>query len=309
MKSLSLVLTHVNDPDLSNTLQSIRDTAGDKVELIVIDDLSGTPIEATCPNIKLADLLIKNKHRIGVGPSRHIGVSLATTPHVMFGDCHLRFPPGWVEKAMMFVEPHPETIWCATCVGLDKTHMQLASPAALYHGARINWFGADPNDRSKRQVLEAVWNKKNGESEIGAIMGGAYFCHREKFLQLAALKFLRIWGGDEQALSLAFWLSGGNCRLLPDLGIGHVFRGKGERSLWSCPMGPPTYNKLFVLHTMLPVDYSNELKQKLQSITNPLEWKTAAEMMKKDWHIFEIERLRLQSLFIVPFDTYRARFA
>lgn len=308
MKALSVIVSHVNDNDLCNTLESIRNTAGDAVEIIVVDDCSGTPVEATCPNLALADLVIKNKHRLGVGPSRHIGIRAASAPFVLFCDSHMRFPPGWLDVVLRWVPQYPETIWCATCVGFDKTHMQLSNPAALYHGAHMNWFGADPNDRSKRQVLEAVWNKSAGGGEIGAVMGGAYFCSREKFLQLSVLRFLRIWGSDEVALSLAWWLSGGNCRIVPGLRIGHVFPSKGDRSLWSCPMGPPTYNKLFILHTMLPVDYGNELKQKLESITNKLEWKAATEMAKRDWHIFETERARLQSLFTVPFENYRARF-
>lgn len=308
--SLSIVLTHVSDKDLTNTLKSIRDTAGDEPELIVVDDLSGTPIEATCPNLHLANKVIRNRHRVGVGPSRHIGVMNAESEFVLFGDSHLRFPAGWLEIALARLQAHPKTIFCTTCIGLDSTHMQLSSPAALYYGARMNFDGIDPNNRAKRQVFEAVWNKQNpgDNAEIGAVMGGAYLCSKEWFLKLSALRYLRIWAMDEPMLSLSSWMAGGDCRLITAFGIGHVFLKKGERQPWTCPGGVTTYNKLFALQVLLPHDTATSLMVKLRAITDLKEFNYAQEMIKKDWHVVMIERERFQQMFTRDFGWYMDKF-
>jgi hypothetical protein len=307
---LTVILTHVSDPLLSATLANIRETAGDNASVTVVDDLSPTNIEATCPNLNLANKVIVNRHRLGVGPSRHIGVESARSAFVMVADSHMLFPVGWLPKAIARLEAHPKTIFCTTCVGLDKTHMRLDSPASFYYGAHMNWSGADPNDRTKKQVCEAVWNKQApaDNAEIGAVMGGAYLCHRDWFLKLSALRFLRVWGMDEPMLSLASWLCGGDCRLITEFGIGHVFGIKGQRPTWSCPMGPPTYNKFLFMHTMLPEKYASQLRDELKAITDPREWIVAEEMAKRDFHIFETERLRFKSMFTREFSEYKERF-
>lgn len=305
MSALSIVVTTFDDPQLPATIKSIRDTAGDAPEVIVIND--GNPNYVLCGDGM--NRLHSNPHRCGVGPSRTIGVHHAKGDYVLLTDSHMRFTPGWYETAMARIEGRPQTIHCATMAGLNETHMDVDHPASYYYGATLNVYGRDQNKTGDWQILEAVWNKGTpfADAEIACVMGAAYFMPRDWFLKLDALRHLRSWGSDEVALSVKSWLCGGECRLMRDVIIGHIYQAQGKQS-FNVPYGHTLFNKMFLMHTLLPDALRDDLLSKMCLTFGGGEFFTAKKMIEEFWPLIEVERARNQAMFVRDFNWLRAKF-
>lgn len=312
---LSIVITACNDAtELVATINSIRATAGDAPEILVVDDGSANAVTFIMqPEWLRGAKVITNAFRCGVGPSRHIGVQHATGKWVLIMDSHMRLPLHWYEKTMCRIQGKDKTLYSCSMLGLDKDHLDLDNPKQVYHGATLNLCGKDPNDpkATKLQVLEAVWNKPpapEDDAEILLPMGASYLCRRNWFLELDPLRFLRGWGSDEVMLGLKAWLSGGEVRLLKSVRIGHIYTHQKDKK-FRVPLGLPTYNKLFSIHTLLPRDLARDLEGKLKENTDASDWTEAYRLMRDNWGLFESERLRNQRMFTVDFMDLLKRFS
>lgn len=303
---LSIVVTTFDDPQLSATIKSIRDTAGAEPEVIVVND--GNPNYILCGDGM--NYLHTNPHRCGVGPSRTIGVHHAKGEYVLIIDSHMRFTSGWYETAMKRIEGRPNTIHCATMAGLDETHMDVDHPVSYYYGATINVYGRDQNKTGDWQILEAVWNRgiPIADEEIAAVMGAAYFMPRDWFLKLDALRHLRSWGSDEVALSVKSWLCGGECRLMRNVIIGHVYQAQGKQP-FKVPYGHTLFNKLFLIHTLLPDDLRDDLLGKMCLAFGGGEFFTAKKFIEESWPLIEVERARNRAMFTRDFNWLRQKFS
>lgn len=294
--TLSIIIpTHDDTRELIQTVASIRRTASHHPEIIIVDDWSATPVHHYAKSLDGCKI-IANRFRLGVGASRHIGAVHASGDVLLFIDSHMRFLPGWFEDAMRRVDGRPRTLHCATCLGLDDHHMDPEHPIAEYHGATLNVCGPDPQRPSQHQVMEVVWALNDGRTEIreddcelAACMGAAYFMPRKWYLELSPLKHLRGWGGDEQALSLSAWLSGGDVRLMKHVRIGHRF-GSGRVGMWQQFGVDPKWvvvNKILVIRTMLPLDDGGALEKVLETRPSPPDaFRIVSDMV----HVIETDR-------------------
>jgi glycosyltransferase involved in cell wall biosynthesis len=284
---------------LSNTVRSIRETAGDRPEVIVVDDQSSTPV--VCED---ANRVIHNRWQCGCAPSRHIGAMAANGTHLLFIDAHSRFQPGWYEKAMQRLDARPTTVYCATCIGLDFKNMDMSLPTCpRYHGASFNFYGADRQDPTKMQVFEAVWNNPEPEddAEIAAVMGACYFVPRAWYLKIDPLRHIRYWGMDEPVLSLKTWFAGGDVRLMKNVEIGHKFwNPKAKpfvRKFFAVPMGYEQWNKLWAIHTLMPRKLAETLEHHYKNHENGAALNAGLKLLRDDWSIVATEQANNARLF------------
>lgn len=300
---ISIIITVVNDYDeLLNTIASINTTSGDDCELVIVDDASNIPVDLKpAPKVKL----IRNEQRCGVGPSRHIGALHAAGDWLLIIDSHMRFLPGWHEKATEQLSPfegsdlkHWNTqLFCATCLGLDRNNMNPAAPKSKYYGASLNVIGPNPNEPGQ-QVLEGNWLKSEPEdsTELSCVMGACYFIRKDWFLHLGALRFLKSWGSDEVILSLKCWLAGGTVKLMKSVGIGHRFLLPKERQPYTVRQGHTTFNKLFILYTIFaPYGYGWQLLDALGHLGQ--EFIEGRKLLNENWHLVAQEAAYNRTIF------------
>lgn len=293
---ITVVITvHHDQAELSETIASIRATAGMVPPIVVVDDGSPKPMAVNGENIRL----IRNGQRVGVGPSRHIGVMAAETENILVIDSHMRFQPGWYEQLRPRVVQHPRSIICCVCLGLDEKHMDPNNPCGVYHGATINVLGHDPNLRNRNgrpQVLEAIWQKTWTEdnAEIPACMGASYAFHRDWFGYIDPLRFLRGWGEDEIMLSLKSWLCGGDVRLHTGVRIGHKFRSDRARIPYRIGFDERGHNKLFAILTLMPEPLRAKL---LPAFTRQPNSRPAWDVIKKNMGGVLAEEARNRAMF------------
>lgn len=279
---LSVVIASLNESDLQNTIYSIRDTAGSRPEIIVVDDSSNMPVLVVDDIGEDNTHVIHNPIRCGVGPSRTIGALHASGDYLLLVDGHMRFTENWYDKALIRLASRPKTIHCAQCVGLTTQQMDPMQSTQRYWGGTLNIYGQDRSGNGKMQVLEPIWGPKvDDDAEIPCVMGACYFITRDWFLYLNPLAHLRSWGEDETMLSLKCWLAGGDVRFFGDVQIGHKFLTNGERQRFSVPVGYTVYNKLFAIRTLLAPPLAKRLEE-LYKPTVPPRDRISAEMILRD---------------------------
>lgn len=297
--NLSIIIASINDDELNATVRSIRDTAGDRPEVIIVDDQSSTPI--VCQD---ANRVIHNRWQCGCAPSRHIGAMSASGQYLLFIDGHSRFVPGWYEKAMTRLDARPTTVHCATCIGLDFKNMDMTLPECpKYHGASFNFYGPDRNAAGKMQVFEPIWSTPEPEddAELAGVMGACYFMPRAWYLKIDPLRHLRYWGADETMIGLKTWFAGGDVRLMKNVAIGHKFWSPTAkpkiRKFFEVPAGYVLWNKLFAIHTLMPPKLAETLEYHLKNHEDGHAVSEAMKLLKTDWSIVATEQANNHRLF------------
>jgi glycosyltransferase involved in cell wall biosynthesis len=238
--NLSIIIPTLNDSDLLNTLQSVRETCGEKCEVIIVDDHSDhlVQIPSRWKNLRL----IRNDLRMGVAKSRHIGAENASGDVLLFLDAHMRCEPGWLEKAVPKLEASPKTIFNGSCLGLREGNMDITKFSGAYTGATLCIY-----DPQKKEILEGKWAKHEDNQEIACLMGAIYFVPKDVYFAIGGLKSLEQWGTDEPFLSLKAWLAGYEIRQMNDVRMGHKFRSAAPyrtSTLWL------PYNKIRSIMTI-----------------------------------------------------------
>jgi hypothetical protein len=213
-------------------------------------------------------------------------------------DSHCRFEPGWIDviqKALAMPSCIPgEVVYCGICHGFTPKHPPFGRPEGVYYGANLQFIGHDPNKPGRVQVLEGVWSgMRPDNSEISCFMGANYIVPRKRYLELGGMQHFRVWGCEEQMLSLKFWLSGGEVRLLHGLKTWHRFRD-GEKMPFRLEYWNVIYNKLFLIHTIFPDDMAERM---ISRLPKGFDLTKATETIRRDWGLVEAERGRNKSLF------------
>jgi len=304
---ISVCMTVRNDQEEANaTIKSIRDTCGDAVELICVDDGSDKPLKLDDKNV-----VFRTVHgRAGVGPARHIAATMASRKHLLIIDAHMRFEPGWYEKALERLESSDDTLWGCTCVHLNAENMQMKPENRFYNGATLNFFGPNKNRPNLMQFIEPVWipqaqHPKNNDV-IPCVLGAAYFMPRSLFFKIGGMRMLRHWGSSEPYLSLKVWLAGGECRQMTDVRIGHQFR---TATTYTYKISASLYNKLMIAATLFPEDATKFIVEKMRQHAMPAQdFKIAMDLFRNDQSNIEVERVFAERVFTRSLEEFLERF-
>jgi glycosyltransferase involved in cell wall biosynthesis len=193
---------------LQKTIDHAITVAGCEVDVIVVDNGITVP-QPVGRNVKVVQPEIA-----GTSAARHFGMMLAKTDVVVTIDAHVRLDRCWALNILQTFEDSQwhQTVACGHVGHLSAAFLPEDEPC--YHGARINWMDTSAEPRA----LVARWDAhtKPG-SKIGAIMG-AYYAMRADWYQAMCCPWQvnRSWGCDEELISIASYLSGGDCRILPE---------------------------------------------------------------------------------------------
>lgn len=304
---ISVIITDYNDHEECNaTVRSIRETASDGPEVVVLDDGSPSPLRLKDEGSAIVGRV---QHRIGVGPSRHYAATVASRDWILLTDSHMRFTPDWYQAACDVIKSGTEkTLWCCQCINLTPQDMDLSKPHGKYYGARLLFTGPDNNNPKLWQVLEGKWISDPGGDgyEIGCIMGASYLMHRDFFFQIGGLRQLKQWGSDEPFLALKVWQSGGECRFAKAVQIGHQFR---QVAFHRNDTSSYIYNKALVAMLCLPQAAAEKLIAEL-----PKQYRMPGDVAQaKRWIVnnrpeIECERAYLEAMRTMPFEAYCEKF-
>ena len=253
-KKLSVIITFLNEgEEVECTVKSIRQTIGDKVEIIVINDCSNDNYPYGETLLPYHIHYIVNRERMGVGASRDLGVKLCQTPYFILLDAHMRFYEKiWAGRIIEELEKNEKQLICCQTRFLSKdkntgkTEIIKESPRTF--GAYIPF--------NKNSIWPDIdWNlkeqkPKQKKENIPAVLGACYAASKQYWQYLKGLEGLKMYGSDEAFISLKVWLEGGKCLLLKDVEIGHIYRQIAPYSIINKDI---IYNQLFIAKLLFPI--------------------------------------------------------
>ena len=223
MNILTCVITFLNEHiEVFRTVKSIRDSVGDQVDIVLVNDCSEDGIEYKVIANQFNCKYVLNQHRQGVANSRDIGVMMAETDYCMILDAHMRFyDDTWLPRMIEEIDANPKRLYCTGCQALwwpleeDKyQHVNL--------GAYLTF-----NFNNHYDSLEPKWtktkNRPDGTEAIPIILGANYGFAKEYYAYIGGDDGLLMYGGDAAGLSLKSWALGDGCAILNDVIIGQVF--------------------------------------------------------------------------------------
>ncbi len=249
---LTIIITFLNEgEEVINTVCSIRQFVGNTVDIIVINDHSYDGYDYYHQLLPYRVHYFYNKERKGVAASRDVGVCLCSTPYFLLLDAHMRFYEGkWVDSLVRLLEENDRCVLCCQTKALNKDNLgnvferRNVPPA---YGAYIPFM-------KNKYLPDIRWKNKEcypGENiePVPAVLGAGYAASKRYWQYLRGLEGLLLYGCDEAYLSLKVWLEGGQCLLVKDVVIGHIYR---QASPYEVPTEKFVYNYLFVSSLLFP---------------------------------------------------------
>lgn len=252
MIELSVIIPFLNEgEEIYNTVNNLRETAGDKINIILINDASGDGYNYESVARKFdAKHIIHNKRK-GVAASRDEAINICPTDYFLLLDGHMRFfQTDWVELIVEELKRNDCTLLCCQSLSLmkdNKGNVSIELSKAVAYGAYIEF--------TETGNMQARWSTYDPAPEqnvidIPCILGAGYATSKEYWKYLGGLKGLYSYGMDEQLISLKAWMEGGRCKLLKHVKVGHLYRTSFPYVTADVDL---MYNILFVAELLLPI--------------------------------------------------------
>lgn len=299
MNKLTAIIAFLNEgAEIEKTVASIRETAGDNVDILLINDASNDDTDYETVARKYNARYHLNSIRLGSGPAKNLGTELCETPYFILFDGHMRFYHNdWWNETVNALEKNDRAVYCLRCFPLDEQY-KLMEMSSL--GAYIHMF-----DTPEHKVLEPAWlydNKKVKISsvQIPCVLGASYAASKRYWQYIAGYTGLRTCGCEETYISLKTWLEGGTCILLKNLKVGHIFRKKFPYSISSTDF---TYNKLMMAETLFPVKYKNITISDIHR-SNPGEYEKAMSLLINDSKLITELKTYYKQIFTRDIDSF-----
>ena len=158
--------------------------------------------------------------------SRDEGVDRCKTDFFLLLDAHMRFYDNvWIDRIVSELSTDSKSLLCCQTKALYREDGLLKEDLS-----RMTSYGAYVNLYNPLKLFEPHWianisNSYNSNTiNIPCVLGATYACNKQYWSYLKGLKGLKQYGNDEAYISIKVWLTGGVCKLLKDVVIGHVYR-------------------------------------------------------------------------------------
>ena len=274
MNQLTAIIPFLNEgAEIERTVASIRDTAGDAVDILLINDCSQDDTDYETVAKQYNARYHHNTERQGVARSRDIGVELCETPYFILFDGHMRFyHNNWWTAVTEALDNNDRAVYCLKCYPLNEQFELIKTETV---GATIKM-----DENAGGAILDAEWNYTDNTPDepltpIPCVLGACYALSKRYWHHLKGLTGLRTYGSDEAYLSLKTWLEGGKCILMKEIHVGHIFRSALP---YPVPNTDTIYNKLLIAETILPVAYKNRVFHELRR-SNEEEYNKAFQLL------------------------------
>ncbi|NVJ99458.1 MAG: glycosyltransferase [Alphaproteobacteria bacterium] len=263
---LTAVICFANEGDeVEQTVRGIRDTSGDNVDILLINDASddGRDYESVADRFGCRYFL--NSDRIGPAHCRQKGVRWAKTENVILLDAHMRFyAKDWHQSVNAAIAEDPNALYC--------TRSRPLAGGGIYEGGPIG-HGASVTRREETfgASLKSKWNIRSlgesGTSYIPCLLGGNYAMQRDFMEHIGSYRGLHRYGCEEPLISIKAWLAGGSCKLINDIEIGHIYRGS-EGAPWTEGNKFQHFNKLATARILMEDNEFNLYSTLVNSLSN-----------------------------------------
>lgn len=266
---LSVCISFLNEgEEVGKTVRSIRATAGDRVDIIAINDASTDGYDYETDLKGLSVNYFVNKRRIGSAAGKEKAVKISSTPYFILLDAHMRFyQTDWVDHIVGTLEHNPRQILCCQNQALKKN-----ADGTIENTGEMGTFGAYLRFDNNDYIPQIIWNGNKDtdgleEWQIPAVLGACYCSSKDYWNKLRGFEGLTHYGSEEAYISLKAWLEGGGCRLLNDVSIGHIYREKAPYKMVNLNT---TFNHLVITETLFPTPEKARARAMAKKLNNEL---------------------------------------
>lgn len=251
---LSVVIPFLDEyHEVINTVKSIRDTAGDTVDIIVINDHSSPDFDYKGQLLPYGVRYYENEIRIGAALSKERGVNLSRTPYFIIIDAHMRFfTDNWADILTNELRANPNRLVCCETVPIrvteddkvevDRTHMPCRGAYLTFREDNLI-----PGIKWLENRVEKVPGLQSGQA--CAVLGACYASSKVYWQQLSGMMGLLHFGCEEACISIKSWLLGGGCYHIPDIVIGHIYKPQAPYFISNSAF---MYNYLAIAEMLFP---------------------------------------------------------
>jgi glycosyltransferase involved in cell wall biosynthesis len=239
--------------EVGKTCKSVRDTAGDRVDIVVMNDCSDDGYDYKADLEKYNVRYFESASRMGSSAGKEFCVQKAETPYIMLLDAHSRiYTENWLDLVIELLEkPEAEnTIYCCACwyFNDDNDHQ---SPK---HMKAFGGFW----DYNIKSIFSCGWNlhnytinEDNKPFDIPCILGANYFCRKDYWNKLMGYQGLRLYGREETFISLKSLMAGGSVKCYPKICTGHKTRPNNKQP-YKCYCYEIAHNEMVIAYLLTP---------------------------------------------------------
>ena len=245
MNKLSVLISFKNEgEEVFRTCKSVRETAGEEVDIVVLNDASD-PFDYK-EGLKPYNVeYYETEKRLGSSLGKEFCVQHCKTPYFLILDAHCRMSEGWLPKALEILEKEEDCIYCC------RTRFFSDDEAKELVGT--DGYGAYYSYELPR-LLSVKWNIKklaDTEFEVSSILGANYLCSKRWWNYIKGFQGLQLYGAEEPYISRKSWLLGGKVKCVPQITTFHK-----QRVNKKFPYKVGTYellhNELVIAYTIFP---------------------------------------------------------
>ncbi len=207
---VSVVIVCLNEgAQLEHTVESFSATSPPGTEIVVVDDGSNDGCADFLENGK-TDVRLVRTARSGVPRARNHGARVASGEVLVFADAHVVAPALWGHPILDAL--------AAPGVGATAPAVyDLNNPVAKGFGFQLSVPTLDPSWLSQRDTTPYA---------VPTLPGCCFAIRREVFETVGGFDEGMIhWGMEDTELGLRLWLLGYDLLLVPQIELGHLFRG------------------------------------------------------------------------------------
>lgn len=222
-------------------------------EIIVVDDGS---TDGCCHFLKSHEycdrINLIQSTGVGAAMARNLGADHSKGNYLIFCDAHLFFEDLWIDR---LIKPIRNGHADATNPGIAD----VANPNNVGYGYR--WV----------ENLEPRWNPwKPASFASPHLAGGCLAIARDVFFNIGGFeRGFRVWGREDEEISLKLWLFGYQCCVLPDIKVYHVFRSETQ------PF-PLTWDD--INYNLLRMAYSHFNEERIEKCRKLIQYSNPSEI-------------------------------
>ena len=251
---LTVVIPFLNEnKEVVNTVKSIRDTAGQNVDIVVINDNSSDDYDYDLQLRKYNVRYYKNEIRLGAALSKEKGIQLSCTKYFLVLDAHMRLlTDNWLSLLLEALRDNPDRLLCCKTVPIQVANNEQIIIDDKYkecRGAYLTFHNDEliPGIQWLENISEPILGLP--KTQICAVLGACYASSKTYWSEITGMHGLLHFGCEEACISLKAWLNGGGCSYLPDIVLGHIYKQSAPYHI-SYPMY--MYNYLAIADMLFP---------------------------------------------------------
>ncbi len=300
MNKLTTIIPFLNEgEEIARTVASIRETAGNEVDILLVNDNTQDHIDYRKVANKYNCHYHYNSQRQGVARSRDIGVELCKTDYFILFDGHMRFyHNNWWNEVVNALQNDDRAVYCLRSYPLNEEFILVEESGS--YGACLNVL-----DTNFDNVLGPKWINEDifpDEKivQIPCVLGACYGVSKRYWNKIKGLNGLITYGSDEALLSLKTWMEGGRCLLFKEIQTGHIYRKKHPYKVATTDI---LYNKLLIAELLLPVSYKTQAFQALNSVY-PNGMNACMKLLQENRQLIADQKKYLASIFTQDIDSF-----